>query len=528
MTHDSHLIIIGLILFVLILLQIIIFFRNLIQMHKFRRIFGEPGVSVSYSPQFNDRKQVVGVDADYDNEYFDRIKQSIGEYMEANAGGTIDFHLIKDAVDRNCDSVEEDCNAQVPLPLYIGLAGTMAGIIVGIGYLWWTGQLDTLMEIAKEPDKVSPEGIKTLLSGVALAMIASIVGLALTTISTWRFKGIKLQVEIGKNSFLTWMQSNLLPEVATDEVDALKKLGRTLTKFNLEFSRNSDAFGLTMERILGVNSTQNTLLQNVEKMNGEIEAMSQRNLQVASRLSNVMSVLDDFAEYVQSINGYTTSLQNFAEMFNSEADRLHILESMREFFVYHSQQLQEREDALKKGMGKLDNALLDGTKTFKERVSSYNEELKKIMAEQSDQFNSILKYQKRIFEKELKSIQSEISVLPQTAAAINGIPEKINILLEEHKKDNKKLVDQLSQSLSAMKKTLEAIGKQGVVVSQEDGEQVAPPNSTSSKWTDWLIVILVFIVALSCVFNTCVGFKTYQNAKEAREVNSVMLEPEGL
>ena len=524
MTHDSHFIIIGIIIAVLIGLQIYIFVRNLIQMHAFRRTFGQPDTKVTYSAKKNDNNQVIGVQSDFENEYFDRIQDSIGEYMEANAGGTIDFQLIKDAVDRNCDSVEEDCNAQVPLPLYIGLAGTMLGIIVGIGYLWVTSQLDTLLDLTQQVDTSNgtnvtdgSDGIKTLLSGVAMAMIASISGLTFTTIATWIFKGIKLEVEIGKNSFFTWMQSNLLPEVASDAVDALRKLGRTLGTFNRDFARNSEVFGQTMDRILGVNSTQNELLTNVEKMNTQIEEMSKRNLEVAGRLSGVMSVLNDFANYIQSINGYTTSLQRFTTMFNSEADRLHVLESMKEFFDLQGQRLKEREDALKKGMGKLDNALLEGTGQLKNRFSDSNDELKKLMTQQKEQFKTLLSAQTNMFEDAHKtlinSMKTELSALPQTAAAINAIPEKINSLLAGYKKGNDKLVDQLSRSLSTMNRTLAEIGAQGAVVTDKNGETVIRPTSAFPKWMNFVIVTLVGIMAAACVANTYFGYKSYQEAK---------------
>lgn len=493
-------------------------------MHAFRRTFGKPGTKVTYSAKKNDNNQVIGVQADFENEYFDRIQDSIGEYMEANAGGTIDFQLIKDAVDRNCDSVEEDCSAQIPLPLYIGLAGTMLGIIVGIGYLWVTGQLDTLLDLTQQVDTSNgaivtdgSDGIKTLLSGVAMAMIASISGLTFTTIATWIFKGIKLQVEIGKNSFFTWMQSNLLPEVASDAVDALRKLGRTLGTFNRDFARNSEAFGQTMDRILGVNSTQNILLTNVEKMNGEIEAMSKRNLEVAGRLSGVMSVLNDFANYIQSINGYTSSLHHFTTMFNSEVDRLHVLESMKEFFDLQGQRLKEREDALKKGMGKLDNALLEGTGQLKNRFNDSNDELKKLMIQQKEEFKTLLSAQTHMFEEAHKtlinSMKSELSALPQTAAAINTMPEKIKSLLEGYKKENDKLVDQLSRSLSTMNRTLAEIGAQGAVVTDKNGETVIRPASAFPKWMNYVIVTLVGIMAAACVANTYFGYKTYNESK---------------
>ena len=516
----GHYIIIVVIVVLLLGLQVYIFVKNLKQMHAFRRTFGEPGKSVSYRAIKNTNGQVVGVDSNFSNSYFNRIKESIGEYMEANVGGTIDFQLIKDAVDRNCDSIEEDANAQIPLPLYIGLAGTMFGIIFGIGYLWLTGQLDALLDLTQTTTNAAgatvptgSDGVKTLLSGVAIAMIASIFGLTFTTIATWIFKGIKLEVEIGKNSFFTWMQSNLLPEVANDTVDAFRKLGRTLGRFNADFSRNADAFGRTMDRILGVNSTQNELLTNVEKMNKQIEAMSQNNLDVASRLTNVMNVLNDFANYVQSINGYTTALQHFTEQFNGEADRVHVLEEMKEFFTLQGDRLKREEDQLKKGIGKLDNALVEGTNQLKNRFSSSNEDLKRLMTAQKEQFKALLDSQTQMFKEAhqelINSIRKELGALPQTASALNAVPEKIKTLLDGYKRENDKLVSQLSTALSTMNRTLREIGAAGAVVST-DGETVVRAGSMFPKWMNWTIIGLVSIMAAACVINTYFGYKSYK------------------
>ena len=526
----GHYILIGIIVAALVGLQLYIFLKNLQQMKAFRGTFGQPGRSVTYTAKKNASGQVVGIRSSFSNPYFFRIESSIGEYLEANAGGNIDFQLIKDAVDRNCDSVEEDANAQIPLPLYIGLAGTMLGIIIGIGYLWVSGQLHSLLELGQtSADAASSalgasttqtseasKGIETLLSGVALAMIASISGLAFTTIATWIFKGIKLEVEIGKNRFFTWMQSNLLPEVANDTVDAFRKLGKTLGRFNTDFSRNSEAFGKTMDRILGVNSTQNQLLSNVETMNTQIEQMSQRNYEVATKLSGVMSVLDHFAHYVQSINGYTSALQGFTEQFNDEVDRLHVMEAMKDFFEQQGERLKREEDSLKKGMAKLDNALIEGTGQLKNRVTSSNDELKKLMTQQKDQFQTLLNEQTKMFkdahDELIKSIRAEMGVLPQTASTLNAMPDKIKSLLDGYKRENDKLVSQLSSALSMMNRTLKEIGVSGIVTTGEGGT-VIRSGGVFPKWMNWVIVALIAIMAIACVANTFMGYKSYKQSE---------------
>lgn len=50
---------------------------------------------------------------------------------------------MKDVVERYCDAEEEEINIQQPIPLYLGLMGTMVGIIVGIGFIAVSGGLSS-------------------------------------------------------------------------------------------------------------------------------------------------------------------------------------------------------------------------------------------------------------------------------------------------------------------------------------------------------------------------------------------------
>ena len=64
-----------------------------------------------------------------------QIEQAINAYLLKNKGATGDFLLIKDIVERYCDAKREEIETQLPMPLYMGLMGTMLGIIIGIGYI---------------------------------------------------------------------------------------------------------------------------------------------------------------------------------------------------------------------------------------------------------------------------------------------------------------------------------------------------------------------------------------------------------
>ena len=78
-----------------------------------------------------------------DNETLKEIRDALNMYLQKNRGAASDFYLMKDVVERYCDAEEEEINIQQPIPLYLGLMGTMVGIIVGIGFIAVSGGLSS-------------------------------------------------------------------------------------------------------------------------------------------------------------------------------------------------------------------------------------------------------------------------------------------------------------------------------------------------------------------------------------------------
>ena len=134
------------------------------------------------------------------NAVLDKILSSVNTYLLRNKGAVSDFNLIKDIVDRNMDAVDEEINSLLPIPLYLGLMGTMIGIVIG------------LFAMPSISDANFEGAIDMLIGGVKIAMIASFVGLLLTVLlSGWKYKGAKLHTEGLKNDLFTWIQTQLLP-----------------------------------------------------------------------------------------------------------------------------------------------------------------------------------------------------------------------------------------------------------------------------------------------------------------------------
>lgn len=148
-------VLVPIIIILIICIQIFFFIKNLLRMNQFSKIFSEES---SWSLRRNQQTNFVDGVYGAGNSIFESIKNSINKYLEKNAGSVIDFGLLKDAVDRHCDSVENDIATQTPIPLYWGLAGTMAGVILGLWDLLGSNAILTLM--SSSAGEIDPNSAK--------------------------------------------------------------------------------------------------------------------------------------------------------------------------------------------------------------------------------------------------------------------------------------------------------------------------------------------------------------------------------
>ena len=127
MTQYLHYIVIGGFILFILMLQLKSFVQNMRRMNDFKNTFGGmDGRTVFSVEKSSDIDYVSGISYEGSSSLLlERIISSLNMYLANNRANVIDFQLLKDTVDRNCDSVEEDINTQTPIPLYLGLAGTM-------------------------------------------------------------------------------------------------------------------------------------------------------------------------------------------------------------------------------------------------------------------------------------------------------------------------------------------------------------------------------------------------------------------
>ena len=513
--HD----IVPFIILAIICTQVFFFIKNLMRMGQFSKIFSEES---SWRLRRNTETSLVDGVYGSGNSIFESIKNSINKYLGNNSGSVIDFGLLKDAIDRHCDSVENDIATQTPIPLYWGLAGTMAGVILGLWDLLDSNAILTLMGSgAGQIDantQDAAKGIDALLSGVAWAMGASICGIILTTINSILFKQCKLKEENGKNSFLAWMQSELLPELPSDTSEALNNLVKNLNKFNNTFAQNTSNLGDALNAVNQSYAIQADVIKAVHEM--DVMKMAKANVRVLQELKECTDKLEVFNEYLSDIEGYTDAIHRFEAQFGEQANRLHILEEIRDFFNRHKSEIaRTTADA--------DRTLQESLQNIKDSTSENVDELHSRFVEQSEQFKTILRQEKESFEEFMTQMKAQfsaqISHMPQMAKQleeISAIPVRLDKLIDKVEKSNSKLASDISFALKQNLQSAKVNAQFGNAIEGQTLSGTSLPN-----WVTWTGLSALIIIAIACVFNVVIFFLPKENTQSARPTYIESVQP---
>ena len=394
-------------------------------------------------------------------------------------------------MDRHCDTVENDISTLTPVPLYCGLAGTMAGVILGLGSLLFTGSITDLLSSGSGSFGAAADGINDLLFGVAWAMVASIFGIIFTTWGSILFKHCKLEGETGKNTFLAWLQSKLLPELPSDTSDALKKLVKNLNKFNDTFKDNTSELRGALTQVNESYRIQGDIIKAVHDM--DVMKMAKANIRVLQELKECTDKLEIFNQYLNDIEGYTDAIYNFTTQFEQEAKRLCVLEEIRNFFTRHKAEIaHETAD--------VDAALKDSLKLLNESTESNVNELNKVFVQQAQTFKDILTDEKNSFEqlnREMRSLFSEqlsqMPMLERRLSEIANIPSKLDHLIERMESSNNNLVSRVNETMTKAAKQISSVSPQGTAVLKID--------SFFSKRMRWVLLLSVFLIVMASVAN---------------------------
>lgn len=415
-----------------------------------------------------------GISVRYTSETLDTIIESINNYLENNKTVS-DFHLMKDIVDRNCEAKEEEIHTQIPIPLYLGLMGTMGGILIGILYLWLSGGISDLLSNGSSKG-TGADGVEALLGGVALAMIASIIGIFLTTLGSNKFKTATSIVERNKHTFLSWIQVNLLPTLSDNVVGAIREMTGNLTDFNNKFSDNTSNLGEALAKVNESYKLQTRLIDTVNKIQEGRTAAT--NIKLLNKLIESSEQIGQLAEYLHNTNDYLNNVRILNEKLDLHESRTQLIEQVGLFFKTELEQIESRKYMIAKSVGKNDDYLQQAFNKLTEHTEQSLLDFRKSTVKQLD----LLKEK----TEEINIIVSELKNLTEVKKAVAGFESSINA-------QNLK-IDSLVRSIHKLAET-----KSGVTA---DLDLKNKENPNKKRWVRYLVlngVILGSLITFSFI-----------------------------
>lgn len=378
--------------------------------------------------------EISQIEVKSDNTTMRNITDALNMYLEKNKGAVSDFSLMKDIVERYSGAEEEEITVMQPIPLYMGLMGTMIGIIVGISIIAINGGVQQLSNVS------------SMMTCVAIAMVASFLGILFTTYISWKSKGAKTLVENNKNIFYSWLQTELLPVLSGNTVTALSLLQSNLMTFNQTFRGNIEEFDTVLASVRKVSSEQAEALNAINKI--DVTRVAKANISVLSELQKCTSQLERFSQYIHSVNDYLNAVNSLNNNLSDHLDRTAAIEKMGSFFERELEQVQTREEYFKQVVNGIDNTLEESFRHLKSTMDDYINELKKRTTTELDDVREAFEQNQKEFISKLKDQQDsiskkteEIDKMLQSLQSLSETKDAIKSISETSRNTSKRLDD---------------------------------------------------------------------------------------
>ncbi|NPA45241.1 MAG: hypothetical protein GXO49_06895 [Chlorobi bacterium] len=282
-----------------VLLFIIVIFQIYLFLKIYKRTYALSKTFASKVEITQNETGIPNFKAKKSNKVLRRIEEAINNYLNNNFGSAVNFSIIRDIIDREIELEEEGLQQSIPTPLYLGLAATMIGIILG---LW---------AMPGFSDANFSNSIGVLITGVKWAMTASLIGLILTTILSMFFKPRLQKLLRDKNEVISMLQAKLLPELVKADETGLTGLKSSLDMFSRKAETIVNGVIVAVAKTGKNINEQNRLLERIEKL--DVTEISQANILLFERLEKNLKTLDNLYIHLNQIEKISENLKSFAE-----------------------------------------------------------------------------------------------------------------------------------------------------------------------------------------------------------------------
>ncbi|MFC5272000.1 hypothetical protein [Adhaeribacter terreus] len=389
---------------------------------------------------------------------FSEIVSDTNEYLQNNKGAAADFNILKDISERYSETLDNEVQAGIATPLYIGLLGTFFGVSIGLFSLLLTDSPD--LAESETRSFITDDGIRNFLTGVVIAMVGSFCGLLLTLRGNALLKDARSRRDKLKNSYYTFLQKRLLPKLNSDMAASLGNLKSVLDSFNHDFLEKVANFRPIIASLTDNIAIQKDFIQRLDEIG--FTKMANASVTVFEKVKESEELFSKFLGYQQALNN---TLQNGSEMAGKVKDVLGKMTKLEEAFEMVPGYLQKHDEAIMRQVQFFDRHKQELDKIGNRVEQNFDEDasrLQKFMDIRMNQLerdaqNAYERWQEHFNQLNQENIYQKILDYMQPFGKLNEqqkqLNEQQNDLAKTVALTNEKLLQKLEQD-AAMQRTL--------------------------------------------------------------------------
>lgn len=308
------------------------------------------------------------------NPLFTEVILSTNSYLCKNKGASADFNILQDICDRQIQRLDNSISNIINVPLYIGLAGTFLGIIIGLSGIDFSSTNRT----------IGPESITQLLDGVITAMIASLLGLVLTVWNTaLKYKSSVYKNDTDKNHYYDFIQRELLPVLNIGVAGSLNSFRSVLSNFIVKFGDNineyHDTAGLLNDNLkkqqfvlaeinkLSLTETSTTIVEtfvNLKNSGEQLKVFLDYQVSLNQNIGEAKHVVESLNTTLNSFRSFNSNLEAIAQNVNSSIE---LQRQFKDMLELHFPTIKDHREVWRSQIDEL-NADINGVYT---QLNSY-------------------------------------------------------------------------------------------------------------------------------------------------------------
>jgi hypothetical protein len=400
-----------------------------IQIKKFfitKSVLSEPSEFDTYLDSLSNEVQIINASEEAEevellvipdstkqnHSHFSDVIKSTNAYLCKNKGASADFSILKDTCERHLEKVDNEIGNLINVPLYIGLAGTFVGIIIG---LWG---IDFTATTQGTTTTISSDSIAQLLNGVIAAMFASLVGLTFTVINTALvYKPAAYKNETDKNHYYDFLQRELLPFLNIGVSKSLGSFKDVLNHFIIKFGENMDDYKDSGQLLNDNLQKQQTVLEEINKLS--LTRTATKIAEVFADLKESSEHLEKFQAYQKGLNSYLDKTEKVADEMNTIIDQFKDFNTNLKVISNNTVATIELQKQFKDSLEKHFPVIQDHREVWRIQVDELNQDIKEVYKELNGYFKT-----------STEQIQSFIGSNNNFFTGINEIQNAIKIFVE--------------------------------------------------------------------------------------------------